>query len=57
MWGMFDENMSERQQQRIADTIRKNADRAAGLRSVEALEDDHRIAWENALKRRHTDTE
>ena len=54
--GMFDENMSERQQQRIAETIQKNADRAAGSRSVEALEDDHRIALENALKRRHTRT-
>jgi hypothetical protein len=51
--GMFDENMSERQQQRIAETIQKNRDRAAGSRSVEALKDDHRIALENAMKRRH----
>jgi len=38
--GMFDENMSERQQQRIAETIQKNPARASGSRSVEALEDD-----------------
>jgi hypothetical protein len=51
--GMFDEALSQRQQERIAQTIRANPERAAGSRSMEALADDHRIAIENVGKRRN----
>jgi hypothetical protein len=51
--GMFDEALSQRQQKRIAETIRKNPERAASSKSIEALADDHRIAVENLEKRRN----
>jgi hypothetical protein len=50
--GMFDEALSKRQQDRIAESVHKNPERAASSRSLEALADDQRIAIENAAKRR-----
>ena len=43
-------NLSPTQQQRIADAIRSNPDRAAESLTVQALLDDERIRSENALK-------
>ena len=51
--GMFDKGLSQRQQDRIAETIRKNPERTATSKSMEALSDDRRIALENLEKRRN----